>query len=195
LLRRGFKAQCERRSLEVRRTLGISARGSLSAERLADHMGVTVWAATMVRGLSEADQRHLLDTARDEWSAFVLQVTSRHLIVYNPQQSLGRLNSVLMHELSHIMLGHELAEAKQTADGHFMNGSYDQEQEDEATWLGGTLLLPRPALIWIRGEGITEEEACRRFEVSSDMLRWRIRMTGVDYQLAQLLGRRRGGVA
>ncbi len=57
---------------------------------------------------------------------------------------------VLMHELSHIMLGHELATASRTADGHFLNGNYDEAQEREADWLGGTLLLPRPALLWMR---------------------------------------------
>jgi Zn-dependent peptidase ImmA (M78 family) len=154
-------------------------------------MGVTVWAATTVRGLSEDDRRHLMKVARDEWSAFVLQENNRYLIVFNPQQPPARLNSVLMHELSHIMLGHELAFAKQTADGHFMNGRYDQEQEDEANWLGGTLLLPRPALLWMRGEGMKEDEASKHFGVSSEMLRWRIRMTGIDYQLGQTQGRRR----
>jgi Zn-dependent peptidase ImmA (M78 family) len=149
-------------------------------------MGIAVWAATTVRGLSEDDRRHLLEVARDEWSAFVLQENNRYLIVFNPHQSPARLNSVLMHELSHIVLGHELAYAKQTADGYFMNGGYDQEQEDEANWLGGTLLLPRPALIWVRGERMTEDEASKHFEVSLEMLRWRIRMTGIDYQLGRL---------
>ena len=88
-----------------------------------------------------------------------------------------------MHELAHIMLGHELTEVKETADGHLLNGLHDKDQEDEANWLGGTLLLPRPALLWMRRRRMTDIAAQNYFGVSADMLAWRIRMTGVDYQL------------
>lgn len=90
-----------------------------------------------------------------------------------------------MHELSHIMLGHELATARQTVDGHFLNGNYDDGQEEEANWLGGTLLLPRPALMWMRSRRMPDASAIEHFGVSLDMLTWRLRMTGVDYQLGR----------
>jgi Zn-dependent peptidase ImmA (M78 family) len=88
-----------------------------------------------------------------------------------------------MHELAHIMLGHELATPGVTADGHFLNGNYDEEQEDEADWLGSTLLLPRPALLWMRSRRMSDAAATEHFAVSLQMLKWRIRMTGVDYQI------------
>lgn len=185
MLRRGFKAQSERRSLEVRKTLGIPAIGQLDAMRLAAHLGVTVWSATDVPGWPEEDRHHLLNDARDEWSAFVLKESEHHLIIYNPAQSSGRTNSVVMHELSHIMLGHSLATGSVTSDGYFINGNYDEVQEAEADWLGGTLLLPRPALLWMRSQKMSDSSASDHFGVSLDMLRWRIRMTGVDYQLGR----------
>jgi Zn-dependent peptidase ImmA (M78 family) len=88
-----------------------------------------------------------------------------------------------MHELAHIILGHELASAMFTGEGDFVPSTYDQDQEDEAAWLGGTLLLPRPALLWMRRQGLSDEDAATYFGVSPDLLRWRIRMTGIDYQL------------
>jgi Zn-dependent peptidase ImmA (M78 family) len=88
-----------------------------------------------------------------------------------------------MHELAHIILGHELSSATLTDGGHFVPSNYDQDQEDEAAWLGGTLLLPRPALLWMRRQRLSDEEAATHFGVSPDLLRWRIRMTGIDYQL------------
>ena len=88
-----------------------------------------------------------------------------------------------MHELAHIILGHELASAMLTGAGDFVPSTYNQEQEDEAAWLGGTLLLPRPALLWMRRQRLSDEEAATHFGVSPDLLRWRIRMTGIDYQL------------
>lgn len=183
MLRRGFKSQSERRSLEVRKSLGLASIAPLDARRLAQHLGVTVWSAADISDLPPPDRRHLLEVARYEWSAFVLLERGRYLVVYNPQHSPARTNSDLMHELAHIMLGHELATPGVTADGHFLNGNYDEEQEDEADWLGSTLLLPRPALLWMRSRRMSDAAATEHFAVSLQMLKWRIRMTGVDYQI------------
>lgn len=90
-----------------------------------------------------------------------------------------------MHELAHIILGHDLAEACIMDDGSLVPGNFDQDQEDEADWLAGTLLLPRPALMSIRRRQISEIVACDQYLVSREMLNWRVRMTGVDYQLAR----------
>lgn len=185
MLKRGFKAQCERRALTVRQNLGLAPTAPLNAMKLAIDLGVTVWSAADVDGLPDADRHHLLDVASDEWSAFVLHESGRFLVLFNPRHSRGRVNSDVMHELAHIMLGHELVEVQETADGHLLNGQYDKDQEDEANWLGATLLLPRPALLWMRHRRMTDVAARTHFEVSADMLAWRIRMTGVDYQLAR----------
>jgi hypothetical protein len=185
LLRRGFKSQSERRSLEVRKTLGLGSIAALDARRLAEHLRVTVWSAADIPGLSAFDRCHLLEVAQNEWSAFVLVESARHLVVYNPQHSPARTNSDLMHELAHIILGHEFATPDETVDGHFLNGNYDEVQEAEANWLGGTLLLPRPALLWMRARKMPDGDAVRHFGVSQQMLTWRIRMTGVDYQLSR----------
>lgn len=184
MLRRGFKSQSEKRSLQLRKSLGLTPTSPLLATALAEQIGVTVWGASDVKGLSEDDLNQLTVTDSDSWSAFTLRVNNRHLIVYNPAQRLPRINSVMMHELSHIMLGHELTSAGLTSDGHLIPSNYDQDQEDEADWLGGTLLLPRPALMNIRRAKMTDDDAMLNYQVSKQMLTWRFRMTGVDYQLA-----------
>lgn len=181
-LRRGFKAQSERRAVELRRTLGISDVGPLSAEHLAGHLCVTIWSAADVPGLPDEDKLHLFGIGRNEWAAFVLFVNNKHVIVYNQTQSHQRINSVLMHEMAHIILGHELCEATTTEDGHLLAGKYDAVQEAEADWLGATLLLPRPALLWMHTRDMSDDKAASHFGVSAEMLTWRVRMTGVAYQ-------------
>jgi Zn-dependent peptidase ImmA (M78 family) len=89
-----------------------------------------------------------------------------------------------MHELAHIMLGHELVTGSITGSGFFVPSTFSQSQEGEAAWLGGTLLLPRPSLLWMRRRRMSDEDAATHFGVSPDLLKWRIRMTGTDYQLA-----------
>ena len=183
MLKRGFKSQCERRSVEVRRGFELKPDDPLSAFALAQSMGVIVWNEHDILGLAEIDIKQLTQIDPDSWSAFTIRVEDRHLVVFNSTQSLARQNSVVMHELAHIMLGHELTSASVTEDGHFVPTTYDQEQEDEADWLAGTLLLPRPALLRIRYRQMVDSLATKHFKVSNQMLTWRFRMTGVDYQI------------
>ena len=183
--RRGFKSQCERRSVEFRKQLKLAQAAPLSYQFLADYLGVTVWSVVDVAGLSGNDRATLIDNSDDSWSALTMRVNTDHLVIYKPVRSRGRINNVVMHELAHIILGHDLAEACIMEDGSLAPVNYDQEQEEEADWLAGTLLLPRPALMQIRMNGMDDKAACEHYQVSMDMLKWRYRMTGVDYQLNQ----------
>ena len=59
----------------------------------------------------------------------------------------------------------------------------NDEQEEQANWLAGALLLPRGALPDIRWRGMSNEEACRKYDVSSAILKFRMNVTDVDVQL------------
>jgi len=52
-----------------------------------------------------------------------------------------------MHELAHLIIGHEPARVVVSPDMILAVRTYDQGQEEEAAWLSGCLLLPRPALL------------------------------------------------
>ena len=190
--RHGFKSQCERRSVEFRRQLGLKQADPLSADQLATHFGVTVWSIRDIAKLDRQDVSVLTDKTDDSWAALTMRIGTENLVVYKPVGSTGRQNNVIMHELAHIILGHDLADACIMEDGSLAPGNFDQAQENEADWLAGTLLLPRPALMLIRGSGISDKSACQRYKVSREMLVWRVRMTGVNYQLANSR-RDRGG--
>jgi hypothetical protein len=156
LLRHGFKAQSERRSAELRKRLGVADDGALEARELAAHLRVRIQSAADVPEVAASDLKQLTEIDADCWSAFTLQIGQAFLIIYNPAQSAARLNSVLMHEQAHIILGHELPlpYVSTTDDGCLVPSQYNQDQEDEANWLGGTLLLPRVALLLIRCKGL-----------------------------------------
>lgn len=182
--KRGFKSQCERRSAETRKQLGYSPTDPLKAKQLADSIGVIVWSMEDIDGLSVEDYHQLAISDSDAWSAFTLRIENRHLIVFNPSQSVERINSVCMHELSHILLGHRVHDAQISEAGHLVPGNFNKEQEDEADWLAGVLLLPRPALLDIRHRALSDYQIKEEYLVSTEMIRWRFRMTGVDYQLS-----------
>lgn len=178
--------------MSIRATLGHAPHDPLSAFDLSNSYGTVVWNENDIRGLDSSDVVQLTQNDPDSWSAFTMRVGEHHLIVYNSTQSIPRQNSVVMHELAHIILGHELTSASLTEDGHFVPTTYDQDQEDEADWLAGTLLLPRPALLRIRRSGLSDDQAIDAYAVSQQMLTWRFRMTGVDYQLANARRKARG---
>lgn len=184
LLKRGFKSQCERRSVEIRRSLDLDPLAPLSALRLAKYNRIRVWAVQDIDGLTQPDILQLTKHDKDSWSAFALRKSTSHLVVFNPSQSDARINSVVMHELSHILLGHELSLVVKSDEGHLVPANYDQNQEDEANWLAGTLLLPRPALLDVRRKGIPDRQVIDTYLVSNQMYQWRVRMTGVDYQIS-----------
>lgn len=127
----------------------------------------------------------LTDSADDSWSALTMRLGTQNLVLYKPVSSVGRRNNVIMHELAHIVLGHELADECLLSDGSLAPGNFSQDQEDEADWFAGTLLLPRPALVSIRMNRVPDDVACNTFLVSREMLVWRNRMTGVEFQFSR----------
>jgi Zn-dependent peptidase ImmA (M78 family) len=88
-----------------------------------------------------------------------------------------------MHELAHLVIGHRPGRIDITEDGTLMLQTYDRQQEDEANWLAGCLLLPRPALMFIEQQGLEANSAARVYGVSTQMLQYRRQVTGVQYQM------------
>ena len=60
--------------------------------------------------------------------------------------------------------------------------SYDQKQEDEANWLGWTLLLPRESLVSAAKAKLATAQIAERCGVSERLVEYRLRMTGVNNQ-------------
>lgn len=181
MFKRGFKAWCERVSLEQRAELGLRPTDPLNPVRLAEILDITVWTPSDVPGLSEECIDTLLDRDPDSWSAVTLRLPGTDLIIRNSAHSLARQNSDLMHELAHILLAHTPTRVDVSEDQQLLLRTHDREQEEEASWLAGCLLLPRPALFTILRLGATREVA-RKYGVSVDMLSYRIRVAGVEIQ-------------
>lgn len=183
---RGFKSWCENVAIQQRRELKLKQSDPLDPRVLARHLSIEVWHAEEVPGLDKQYLRILLEDDPDSWSAVTLSVGATNLIILNSSHFGGRPASDLMHELSHILIGHEPARAYVTEDGLLMLNAYDRKQEEEARWLAGCLLLPRDALVQIRLHRMNLKVAARKYGVSSDMLRYRLNVTGIDNQFNRL---------
>ncbi len=179
-LERGFKSWAERTATSLRGDLGLGADDRLQPSALAHYLEVRLWTPQDVPELPPAVLDQLLAKDPWGWSAISVQQGAAAVTIYNPRHSPGRQASDIVHELAHIILGHEPARLIMSHDGTFVMRSYDQKDEDEANWLAWSLLLPREGLLACRRQNLTALEIANRFGVTDTLVKFRLRMTGVD---------------
>jgi len=184
---RGFKTSCENVARQQRRQLNLLPSDPLNPWTLAQHLGIAVHSVEDVPGLAPDCMQTLLRDDPDSWSAVTVSSGGRSVIILNSSHSRPRLASDLVHEIAHILLGHSPARVDVTEDGCLMLSMYDRNQEDEANWLAGCLLLPRDAVVFIRRRRLELTAAAQKYGTSMEMLNYRIRVTGVDYQFKKAL--------
>ena len=189
MFQRGFKTWCENVAMGIRAEFRLAKSDPLSANEVARSLGVRILEPSDIVGLSSRDLRTLLAEESNDWSAVTIGEPGRAILIRNPSHSGGRTSSDIMHELAHLVLGHEPSKVVFSEDLVIALRSYDQTQEDEASWLSGCLLLPRPALLAIARSGMGDADACKTYDVSNQLLSYRRNATGVARQIQY--GRRR----
>lgn len=188
--KRGYKSWCENISIQLRKDLGLKPIDPLDPKLLAKQLNVIVWDVNQVPGLEDKHKKRLLVEDKDSWSALTIQYADKHLIILNTSHSKKRQSSDLMHELSHVFLDHKPSRVD-VSDGGLLLNTYDQAQEAEASWLCGSLLLPRQILTSIVYKKIPLRQASDFYDVSMDMLNYRLNVMGVKNQFKTARRRKR----
>lgn len=178
-MRRGFKAEAERLADRTRAGMGLSPRDPVRIRDLARHMDVEVIGADQLVERARLEELEMLQPGSFSAATFHLP-DGRTVAVCNPCSDPGRTNSDIAHELAHILLNHDVREIQQLAGYTFL--TCDPEQEAEANWLGGCLLLPRPLLLREVYADATAESLAAKYEVSLPMARFRLNASGVLLQ-------------
>lgn len=185
-MRRGFKAEAERLAARLRTELACSGYQRLDLYALAQHIGVEVKSADDLVDRADLERLNALQPGCFSAATFHLP-GGRVVAVTNPVgASPGRLNSDLAHELAHVLLKHEVRRIQRIGAVSFFD--CDPEQEEEANWLGGCLLLPRPLLLTEARRGLTADQIAEKHAVSLPMARFRLNASGVLMQVSR--GRR-----
>ena len=178
-MRRGFKAEAERRAEGARAEMGKRPVDRANALDFATYVGASVRRADE---LTSSEKLQTLEELQPgAFSACTFTIGNRHVIVYNPISSPGRTQSDIAHEVSHIMLGHKMKTVETVAGLTFF--TCDAEEEQEANWLAGCLLLPRRLLYLAARKGLRAPEIAMAYNVSEQMAAFRLRTTGVLNQL------------
>jgi hypothetical protein len=183
-MRRGFKAEAERLAVRLRTELGVPPIQRLDVDQLAAHLGVEVRCADDLVDRMELEKLNALQPGCFSAATFHLS-DGRTVAVTNPVGTTeARRDSDLAHELAHVILRHELRTAERIGGLTFFN--CDPEQEEEANWLAGCLLLPRPLLLAEARLGRTAEQIATRHNVSLQMAKFRLNASGVHFQVSRV---------
>jgi Zn-dependent peptidase ImmA (M78 family) len=183
-VRRGFKAEAERTAEAIRVKMDKRASDPLDAVELARHIGAEVRRADELTSLKKLETLEELQPGA--FSACTFTIAERHVIIYSPLASLGRTQSDIAHEVAHIVLGHEMKSVETIGTINFF--TCDPEEEQEANWLAGCLLLPRRLLYIAARRGLDAATIAETYGVSEPMAAFRLRTTGVLRQLEATKG-------
>ena len=170
---RGFKTWAKQIAEDTRGELGLGPLDRLDPLVLAEHLAIPVFDLSSLRAAAPSVD-HLLTSEPEAFSAVTVFDGSRRAIVHNDSHSPARQCSNLGHELSHGLLAHPPTPAIDDTGCRIWN----QDIEDEATWLSGCLLVTESAALAIAGGRWTTEEAAARFGVSTAMINYRLNATG-----------------
>ncbi|MEX5709569.1 ImmA/IrrE family metallo-endopeptidase [Parafrankia sp. FMc6] len=180
-LPRGFKANAEREALRLRAEMGLRQTDALDVNALATHLGVKIVSAGDLIEMSRLEEIERIQAY--SFSGATFEIGGRQFVITSPLRTPGRRASDIAHELSHILLKHELSEIREIDEIPFR--TCRPEEEEQATNFGGTLLLPRPLLVSAARQGLTHAEIADRYQVTIEMARFRYNSTGVGRQVGQ----------
>jgi len=192
-MRRGFKSQAERLAAEIRERHGCGDTDPAPLDAVARELGVTIVPADKL--IDRARFVELEALQPDAFSGATFRLPSGHkVIVYNPLHANGRTRSNQAHELAHIILDHDVRTIERIGNLTFL--TCDLEQEEEADWLGGCLLLPRALLLKGAFAGLSPAQIAETYNTSEPMARFRLNASGVLVQVGRskaAKARRRAG--
>ena len=173
-LARGFKSYCERVVAAVRVEMGVPGDDLLDMPSLAEHLSISIHPLRSCLALS----KHQRDDAKVQEiykrvSAFTFFNGCVRFIVFNDEHAPARHRSNLAHELAHALLLHPPEASGATA-------AEEANNEAEAAWMAGVLMLTATQAKRIAVSGMSLLAAEKKYQLSSEMLRFRLNVTGAD---------------
>lgn len=173
-LRRGFKANANRISLRLRRSFGLRPEAPIDLALIAARLNIRIVPLTEFADEYPAAVKQLTVIDSGAFSAATLPVGGRRIIIHNDTHDSGRQSNSIAHEIAHVLLGHRFT-LPIDASG-CRNG--DRDLEEQANWLGPTILISNEAAIHIVRIGMDTGTACKLYKVSPVLLRMRINASG-----------------
>jgi Zn-dependent peptidase ImmA (M78 family) len=136
-------------------------------------LAIPVWELGSLADACPGAVEYFTGVEPSAFSAVTVFQGIERVIVHNDSHVLGRQASNLAHELSHALLQHPPTPALNELGCR----DWDSLLELEADWLGGALLIPDRAALFIARRGWTDQEAGAYYGVTAKMARFRMNVT------------------
>ena len=171
----------ELHGLALRKHLRLSVTQLLNPYKLVDFVGLRlVPLDSICKHLPKDVVRQLRERGAKSWSGGIHARTlpdGTRICILNSGHNAFRLKTTLMEEIAHMHLGHSPSGLTRSGEGHRIR-SYDKQQEQDAYGVGAAALLPWGAFFPAINGGTTIEELAERYELSLEVVRYRIQITG-----------------
>lgn len=181
--RRGFKTDANSIAREIRAEMKLGVFDRLDPKDLATLLDIPIISLTEL-AVQSPFINHLVDKEPEVFSAVTVFYGPNRTIVHNDGHSSPRQNSNLAHELAHGLLQHPPSAALDDRGSR----NWNQEVEDEASWLSGVLLVTEEATIAIARGQLTSRSASWSLGVSGEMIRFRMNATGAAKRVQRAKG-------
>ncbi len=172
--RRGFKTETDDYAREFRRELHLQPHDPLSPWTLAKHLDIPVEPLSAYQDKIPEAVTHYTARERDRFSAITICDGYRRLIIHNDSHHPRRQAANIAHELGHTILGH----MPQVVFDEYGNRHFNEQEEDEADWLGPALLISKEAALHIVRHKMSMPETAGIYGVSEELISMRINVTG-----------------
>ncbi len=166
-MRRGFKAEARATANQVRAELGLKQIDCLDPHDLARHLCIPVVPLSQLADCEEA-AAYFANVEPRTFSAVTVFAGKHRTIVHNDAHLLGRQHSNISHELAHGLLGHTPTPALDDRGCRFWN----QDLEDEASYMGAALLVTVQAALHVVRRDMTLRSASTLYGVSDALMTW-----------------------
>ncbi len=174
-MRRGFKEEAKRLALEVRAEIGVDPLDRLNPRDLAAEYGIPVYTVTELAATRAPVGEWIAGTGLSVFSAALVPVDTGMLIIDNDLHSSARRASSIAHEMAHVLCEHRFTEALITAEGC---RAASREDEAQADWLGGELLITYTAAVAAARNGWEDQQVADAYGVSAARAAMRMNASG-----------------
>ena len=170
-------------------------------EQRLDPFGLAHYAKLLVASFEQIEpfltpetKEHLVGDGKNAWSGGATSQAlpdGRKIIILNPTHGKHRQNATLMEEVSHVFLGHKpsrLAIETKDKDGKVIARDYNAEIEEQAYSVGAAALVPYSSLRRFVEKGMTSREISRHFDVSNQLIEFRMKVSRLWDQYLSIQG-------
>ena len=171
----GFKAKANRIAVGIRHQLGVAEYEPIDVRELAAHLNLRIIPLSEFKERCAEQVSQLKNRDGGQFSAALVYLgKGRRIIIVNDDHSLARQNSDIAHEIGHALLAHPLGNLSSMMSCR----DFNQDLEDEASYLAGHLLIPNEAAKHIININLGNDSAQASYGVSRQMLNWCLNTSG-----------------